>query len=110
MGVRCADDIGTGSEQWMVNIVTGGVDGAGGVAVGIFHFSAGSDQDQLVDRGPAEGDTPVEQPEVVGQHRSRADMWPSPSIPQRNAPKMRYPSAHIRLRCIRSSATERTVP
>jgi hypothetical protein len=53
----------------MVNIVTGGVDGTGRVAVGILHFAAGPDQHQLVDRRLGEWDTPVEQPEVVGQHR-----------------------------------------
>ena len=53
----------------MVNVVTGRIDGTGRVAVGIFHFPTGPDQHQLVDRRLAEGDTPVEQPEVVGKHR-----------------------------------------
>ena len=36
MGVRCADDVGTGSEQRMVNVVARGVDGTGRAAVGVF--------------------------------------------------------------------------
>ena len=69
VGVRCADDIGTGSEQRMVNVVTRGVDGTGRVAVGIFHFATGPDQHQPVDRRFAEGDAPVEQPEMIGKYR-----------------------------------------
>ena len=61
MGVRCADDVGTSSEQRMVNVIAGGVDGTGRVAVGIFHFATGPDQHQPVDRRLTEGDTPVEQ-------------------------------------------------
>src|SRR4029078_9066745 len=69
MGVRCADDVGTGSEQRMVNVVARGVDGTGRAAVGVFYFATGPDQHQLVDRRLGEWDTPVEQPEVVGKHR-----------------------------------------
>jgi hypothetical protein len=69
MCVRCAHDVGTGSEQRMVDVVAGRVDGTGRDAVGILHFATGPDQHQLVDRRLAEGDTPVEQPEVVGKLR-----------------------------------------
>jgi hypothetical protein len=41
MGVRCADDIGTGSEHRIVDVVAGRVDGTGRVAVGILHFATG---------------------------------------------------------------------
>ena len=39
VGVRCAHDVGTGSEQRMVDVVAGRVDGTGRVAVGILHFA-----------------------------------------------------------------------
>ena len=49
----------------MVYVVAGGIDGTGRAAVGVLHFATGPDQHQLVDRRLGEGDTPVEQPEVV---------------------------------------------
>src|SRR5262249_55855092 len=69
MGVRCADDVGTSSEHGIVDVVAGRIDGAGRVAVGILHLAVGSDQHQIVNRCGAEGDSPIEQPEVVGQLR-----------------------------------------
>src|SRR5262245_15120051 len=69
MGMRGADDVGTGSEHGIVDVVAGLMAGPGRVAAGILHLAAGSDQHQLVDRCGAEGDSPIEQPEVVGQRR-----------------------------------------
>ena len=67
--VRGAHGVWPSSEHGSVDVVAGGVDGAGRVAVGVGHPAVGADEHQLVDGRPVERDAPIEQPEVVGQDR-----------------------------------------
>lgn len=52
-----------------MDVVPGGVHSAGRVPVDVLHLAARTHQNQAVGGGGMEGDTPVEQPEVVGQFR-----------------------------------------
>lgn len=69
------DHIGPGFEQRSVDVVPSGVDGPGRRALCVHHVATRADEHQLVNGGRTEGNTPVEQPEMIGQLRiSRRDV------------------------------------
>ena len=84
VGVRCADGVGTGRQDRCVDVVAGGVHRSGRLALGVGHPPVGSDEDELVDGGAVEWDTPVEQPEVIRQDR----------VAGRDVPIAELPPAH----------------
>ena len=73
----------------MVDVIAGGVDATGRIAVRVLHLATGADEDELIDRRLAERHAPVEQPEVVGQLRIAGRDVTVAELPHRIAAKMR---------------------